>query len=95
MSATWRWRCATYRQGAEVRVRVHVRVRQPPGGVPPGVVHQYPRVGAVGHVHEHVVAVTQEPVLQTGHVGLVVDHQIGQQRVGPQDLRRQRDAPQL
>lgn len=70
-------------------------MRQSPGGVPPSVVHQNAGIGAVGHVHEHVVAVAQEPVLQMGHVGLVVDHQIGQQRVGPQDFRRQRHAPQL
>lgn len=70
-------------------------MRKSPGRVPSRVVHQNAGVGAVGHVHKNVVAIAQEPVLQMRQVGLVVDHEIGEQRVGPQDLRRQRYAPQL
>lgn len=70
-------------------------MRKSPRGVTSGVVHQYSGVGAVGHVHEHVVTVAEEAVLQMSRVGLVVDHQVGQQRVGPQDFRWQGDASQL
>lgn len=77
----------TYRQSSEVRVRVHQRVRKPPGRVPSSVVYQQCGVRAVGHVHENVVTVAQETVLQMRNVRLVIDHQIGQQRVGPEDFR--------
>lgn len=81
-------RMKTHRHRPEVWVREHERVREPPGRVAAGVVHQDTGVGAVGHVHEHVVAVAEESVLQTGHVRLVVDDQVGHQRVGSQDFSR-------
>lgn len=78
----------TYRHYPEVWVRKHERVRESPGRVATGVVHQDTGVGAVGHIHEHVVAVAEEPVLQSRHVRLVVDDQVSQQRVGSQDFSR-------
>lgn len=81
-------RMKTHRHRPEVWVREHERVREPPGRVAAGVVHQDTGVGAVGHVHEHVVAVAEESILQTRHVRLVVDDQVGQQRVGSQDFSR-------
>jgi hypothetical protein len=69
----------------------HGRVEDPPGGVPPQVVHNNGRAGRVTNVQESVVTcllrLVLEPVVTAVSSpcprNLVVNHEVREQRVGP------------
>jgi len=66
-------------------------MEDPPGGVPPHIVHDDARVRRVGDIHENIITAllrllleaVKTPIPSSSPHNFIVDDQVRQQRVGP------------